>query len=337
MKYIELARLAGVSVSTVSKALSGSSEIRPETAAHVMRVAAEHGVQLTRGRCVKINPDELRVTVLVPELISIHYSSLVSDACRLLENKGISASIRICGFDPARTRQVLEELSRERITDGVLSLCSCTATIASPLPTVFLAAQGPDTQDCVHCDMASGINEAVAHLHRLGHRSIAFVGEKRTEEKRLLFEQAMQAQGLPLRPEWSLVIDRRFEEIGYAAVRTLLQLEEQPTACITAYDEVALGMIHAYRANGIQVPQAVSVIGINDIPFSQYSSIPLTTIQTYTNESAHAAVQLLLGRICGTENGPIQHTVLKNRLVERRTTAPPRTEKPSNEQEKRYE
>lgn len=80
MKYLELARLAGVSVSTVSKVLSGSSEISRETAERVMRVAAEHGVLLTKGRSVKINPDELRAAVLVPELTSIYYSSLVSPA-----------------------------------------------------------------------------------------------------------------------------------------------------------------------------------------------------------------------------------------------------------------
>ena len=72
MKYLELARLAGVSVSTVSKVLSGSSEISRETAERVMRVAAEHGVLLTKGRSVKIDPDELRAAVLVPELTSIY-------------------------------------------------------------------------------------------------------------------------------------------------------------------------------------------------------------------------------------------------------------------------
>lgn len=323
MKYLELARLAGVSVSTVSKVLSGSSEISRETAERVMRVAAEHGVLLTKGRSVKINPDELRAAVLVPELTSIYYSSLVSQLCQALEQAGVTPYIRVCGFSAERSAGVLEMLGRERIMDGVVSLCDISAPTV-PLPTVVFNATAGDGIDCIRGDTLSGMNEAVRHLKALGHTAITFIGETHTALKQACFMQAMELNDLPLGEQSVRVIDKRFEEIGYAAAETMLAKGKLPTAVIAAYDEVALGAIHTFTAGGVRVPEELSVIGINDIPFSHYSSVPLTTIQTYTPETVDAVVALLLGRIKGENHGPIQHIAIKDRLVVRETTAPAR-------------
>lgn len=321
MKYWELARLAGVSVSTVSKVMSGSREISRETAERVLRVAAEQGMTVVKGRCVKIDPDEQRVAVLVPELISLFYTSLANEVCTALENRGITPLLQRCGFESDRVYRAVDNLCRERIVSGIISLCSLGDGPAPALPTVVLETSAGDRVDCVRGDLRGGMREAIAHLKALGHTDIAFVGEPLTSQKQADFVDAMEAAGLRVNPARLLNIDRRFEEIGYLAVEQLAAAPPWPTALVAAYDEVALGAIHALRLRGVSVPDTVSVVGINDVSFARYSSVPLTTVQTYTAESVSTAVKLLIARINGSPDAPARHIVLKDRLVVRATTA----------------
>lgn len=323
MTFRKLAKLASVSPATVSKVMSGSSEISAETAERVLRIAQENGMDVTRRKTLRVDPEQVRVLVLVPELSSIFYAQMATDVCEQLTAAGVEHAIRICGFDRGQTRSAVQEILKDGIYHGILSIARFTPSPDTLIPiTVF--GEETDSCDSVTIDFKSGMNDAIRHLKDLGHREIGMISEQLTNYKLQIFRDCMEQNDLPVREEFVWVSSKRFENIGYEAVQSMLDRGSLPTALITAYDEIALGAIHALQAAGVRVPEDISVVGINDIPFSAYSSIPLTTLQGYPRETIETAIQLLLRKIQNHNQGLCQHIRVKSRLILRKTTAPAR-------------
>ena len=119
MTYKKIAELAGVSTATVSKALSGSHEISPQTARRILKLAEENGVSRSKYRR---NPSLIHIAILVPEIISIYYSQIVSTLAAILEKKGLYPSVHIVGFQDRHRYDVVNRLSADGYIDGILSL-----------------------------------------------------------------------------------------------------------------------------------------------------------------------------------------------------------------------
>ena len=319
MTYRKLAQLAGVSLSTVSKALSGSSEISGETAARILRIAEENGVIRPRYRH---DHPITRIAITVPEIVSVHYSQIVTLAVDELRRLGIEASIYICGFDDERHYRIIDMLCEEKLADGIIAMNVFKHPRRITLPVVcFGAGENAPYCDTITTDMQSGIFEALEYLISLGHRKIGFISEVNTNAKLNHFKSAAARLEHPVSPEYVFVSDKRFEAIGYDAAEYYLKLPDPPTALIAAYDEVALGAIHTFRSRKIRVPEDISVIGINDIPSSSYANIPLTTIRTFSSEIIHLCVKLLMDQIKNPEHHMVQHISVRCELIKRSTTA----------------
>ncbi|MBQ2710019.1 MAG: LacI family DNA-binding transcriptional regulator [Clostridia bacterium] len=324
MTYKKIAELAGVSLSTVSKAMSGSSEISPATAERILRIAEENHV--TGVRYHK-NTADLRVAVTVPEIVSVFYSQNVTDLVSELEKSGIDAAVYITGFDKDKTNRLLTRLAESGTLDGII-VVSFIYRKRAPIPVISKAGVDHGEQhlggDLISIDIRGGMLEALTHLKELGHTEIGFIGEKNTTHKQEIFLEIADRLGIAVNPRHVFVSSKRFQDIGYEAAEHFIHMRKRPTALIAAYDEVAMGAIHAFRANGIDVPGDISVIGINDIPFAAYANPPLTTIRTYQKENARLTVQKLLERIESDEAMPLQQIQLKCDLIVRETTAPPK-------------
>ncbi len=322
MTYKKIAELAGVSTATVSKALSGSHEISPETVQRILRIAEDNGV--TRAK-YRRNPSLIHIAILVPEIISIYYSQNVTTLAAILENKGVASSVYILGFHDSHRYDVVDRIAADGMIDGILSLCSEYVHLDAGIPIVYTCEQVRNCsihRDVVFSDMYSGILSAIEHLAHLGHRHIGFIGEKHTLRKQEMFGQAMKQLELGYADSDIYCSVKRFEEIGYEGAAYFLRQKERPTAYLTAYDEVALGAIHTFQSHGVRVPEDVSIIGINDIPSASYASVPLTTIRTFRCEMLELAVQTLLNKIHSPDNPLVQHTAVKCDLIIRDTTAP---------------
>ena len=324
MTYKKIAELAGVSLSTVSKAMAGSTEISPATAARIRKIAEENHV--TGARYHK-NTAELRVAVAVPEIVSVFYSQNVTDLVGELEQSGIDAAVYVTGFDKDKTSRLLTQLAESGTLDGIITIASIYRKRA-PIPVLSKSSPEHGEQhlggDLISVDMTSGISEALTHLKELGHREIGFIGEKHTTGKQEVFLEIAERLGIAVNPKHVFISNKRFQDIGFEAAEYFLHMRKKPTALIAAYDEVAMGAMHAFRAHGVHVPEDISIIGINDIPFAAYSNPPLTTIRTYQKESAKLTVQKLLERIASGGEMPLQRIMLKCDLVVRETTAPPK-------------
>ena len=320
MTYKRLAELAGVSVSTVSKVFSGSSEISKDTAERIVRLAEQYNVSPPRYHKSR---NGLRAAIIVPEIISIFYASRATDFAAELERYGVLPSVHISGFDSSRYSEIIDSLIESHI-DGIITMTQHHLYKVNMPPIVCMSEIMLKNVDTISSDIESGIFEAIEYLVKLGHTSIGFVGEKNTMYKEVAFRHAAAALGIAVEDRYVFTSDKRFEQIGNEAVDHFLAKRICPTAFICAYDEIALGMHHSFRLHGIRVPADISLIGINDISFASFAETPLTTLRTFSKDMAALAVRLLTEKINDPNNRMFRHTLIKGELIIRDTTAPPR-------------
>jgi DNA-binding LacI/PurR family transcriptional regulator len=319
MTYRKIAQLAGVSPSTVSKVLSGSSGVGAETAEKIRKIAEENGV--VRPKYHK-NRTTTRIALIVPEIVSVYYSQNITEIVSKLREYGIEPYIHICGFSEECYCHIIDILIDDGMTNGIITLTTHKYPHKINMPIVELCGGSRSSYyDVITADVETGIIEAVEYLVSLGHKKIGFVGEKNTDSKLKYFKSAAMQLEIPIDSSHIFISNKRFEQIGQEAAEYYMKLTDRPTALLCAYDEVALGAISTLTANGISVPDDISIIGINDIPAASYASIPLTTIRTYASEIIQIGVELLMDKIKNPEKHMTQKILVRCELIIRATTA----------------
>ena len=322
MTYKQIAKLANVSLSTVSKALSGSKEISEELSQKIINIAMEQGYFEEKGkRKIEYAKSEmLTVAVVCPEIISIAYARDITAIKNEIEARGGFVSVYVYDFDGDKLNRIIEMITVRNCADGIIVFpTEESSIIKSSIPIVAISHQHDVKYDTVCCDMEACFLDMVKYLKDLGHKRIAFVGEINTMGKLTEYKRGMEKCGLVYNEEDVYIIKERFEQIGYDAADEMLKKGNLPTAVICAYDEIALALIHSFSQNGIEVPGSVSVMGINDIPAASYLQIPLTTVNTFCEEQGSAAINLLYDKILGKSKG-IQHITIEHELIKRKST-----------------
>ena len=331
----KLALLANVSPSTVSKVFSNSPEISAETAERVRKLAEKYGWTPPKYRKNSTGISRRHAAILVPELTSVYYANQATVAVNALRNAGIEPNIHITGFSQEMLDTLVDNVSADGIVDGILIIHSCVCSKEPDIPTVGFETVLSSNQDypydvvfshaegyCVRC--------LIDYLQSIGHTHIAFISETNTSIKLQHFKLAMENRNLKVNDKDIFVSDKRFEEIGYDAILYYLKYAKKhpsfvfPTAFICAYDEVAFGAIHALENAGIRVPDDISVVGMNDIAGAAYSSVPLTTVRTFSEERILLAVRLLVEKMENPNARMKMKIEIPCELVVRDSTAPPR-------------
>lgn len=323
MNHKKIAQLANVSASTVSKALSGSSEIKRETAEKIRRIAIDTGYfkEKSKRKREYANDTSFLIAVIVPEIMGFHYATIVTCIKDHVESKGGHIAIYISDFDPKKGTELLESIILHGGTDGVIMFSQPTRSFKPNIPIVCCCNAVDCGCDTIYCDSRAVIENAVGYLSKLGHTKIGYVGEPHTAAAAMYFEDAVKQNGLVYEKAYTYIIDARFEQIGHMAALEILKQESRPTAVIAAYDEVALGLISTLSHNGIRVPEDLSVMGINNIPSGAHAQIPLTSVDTFSEEQYKTAVDLLFDKI-STESQTVRHITIEPQIIERETTKP---------------
>lgn len=325
----DVARVAGVSVATVSKVVNGRYGVAAATAERVLGVVADLGYESSLvARSLRRRQTNV-IGVLVAEFEPFSTELL----------KGISAAMDGTGYellaycgDAGHSDHVgWERRSLSRLAgtliDGVVIV---TPTLALPVhegvPIVAIDPHtGPTGPATVDSDNLGGARTATEHLIGLGHTRIGYLGGRSDLEsarlRELGFFEAMEAAGL--KPDPSLVL-----EGGYRPDRSdrpthdLLERPDRPTAVFAANDLSAIHVIQVAQELGLRVPEDLSVIGFDNIPEAAASNPPLTTIAQSLHEMGAEALRMVIAMLeSGTTAG--KHTRLPTRLVERASTAPP--------------
>ncbi|MBG0564467.1 LacI family DNA-binding transcriptional regulator [Actinoplanes aureus] len=295
----DVADAAGVSVSTVSRALTGGS-VSPATRETVMAAAERLGYRPNRTARGLITGRTGNYGLIVPDLRNPFFADIA---------KGVTARARAvdCGVfitdtdeDVAAELEALATLGRN--TDGVL-LCSPRATDAE-----LLEAADPDTTVLVHrqvpgmlsiaADIAAGTRQAIDHLRALGHRRIAFLAgpDDSWAGRQRLAALAEYADGGGAEILRFGSVSPTFEG-GVLAGDLVLA---SPATAVLAYNDlVAMGLLHRLAARGAAVPERISVVGYDDISLAAMSHPPLTTVAVPKDKAGAAALELLLRRAGG--------------------------------------
>lgn len=323
MTHKEIAQIAHVSVSTVSKALSGSKEVSEEVASEIRRIAMEIGYfkKKNKRKIESISPERIRVAIICPEIISIFYSRCVEMLKSEIEDRGGSVIVHISDFGRDNVNKMIDDIVIKGDAEGVILLKEPGRACENIPIVVFGDSQTVGSVGVVY----NSIDLLMNYLYELGHRKIGYAGEFYTVDKNNHFIEFLDKYGLEYNPDYCIITDKRFEKSGFLAAKKYLESEDRPTAIIAAYDEIALGMIFELKRNGIRIPEDVSIVGIDDIPYASYSQPPLTTVRLYGEERCRLAVNMLYDKIFG-DSDTIQHVFAENKLIVRDSAASPRKE-----------
>ncbi len=321
MTHKKIAELAHTSPSTVSKALSGSTEISPELSREIRKIAMESGYfnEKTKRKREYTENRSLMIALIVPEIAGAHYPMIINCLKEEIESRGGTAAIYIFDFDPAKRERLIEAAIISGSTDGMIIISPPAFTAKPAIPTVGIASRGSAFCDTVGTDAEKLMCDTILYLKGLGHTKIGFVGEYNTVSKANDFRAAMHGAGLEPDEDFIYTVNDRFEAIGIKAAESILSTERRPTAVVAAYDEIAYGLIHTLTKNGIRIPDELSVIGINNIPTADYVQIPLTSVDVFSREQYRIAAELLFEKIF-SKSAVIRHVTVQHKIIERQTT-----------------
>ena len=336
----ELARLSGVSVGTVSRALNGYADVNPDTRERIIRLAGELDyTPAAAARSLVTHRSHVIGVVLDtgeghPDLQHPFFHEVMV---------GLKNEIGANGFDlllfaaerPGNGygRHSYLKRARHHNVDGVVLMGldpedpEVSRLVRSEMPVVGVdaAVTGPGSTFVIS-DNEDGARLAVSHLYELGHRRIATITgllETRPGADRLRgYRAAMRDHGLAYRDELVAYGDF-YTESGRQAMTALLALDEPPTAVVAASDMMALGAIRAAADAGVSVPGDVSVVGYDDIQFADHANPPLTTLRQDKAGLGTAAGRVLARIIQGDDAAAEEVVVLPVELIARGSTAPP--------------
>lgn len=311
MTMKELAKLANVSVSAVSKAFSEADDISLETKEHIFSLAKEYGCY---GKFYKGKYHKKIVAIICPELLGNYYTYFVDILRELIEAAECMCVVSADNFSSAKQAELIDYYISYLKVDGLIVFnLSTSIKKAYDTPIVSLFSESSEHIDSVTTDMRGAIHRAVDTLAELGHNKIAFIGEPLTRSKAEFFQQAIATHSQC--SAFLVESTQRFEKAGEDGVRQLIENHPPVTAIVCAYDNIAYGAIRQLKKEGFLVPQDISVIGIDNNIVSEYTKPSLTTIDTNPREVCQIAWELLHRKLFDHGFKAQQSIVIKADLV----------------------
>lgn len=327
----DIAAAAGVSASTVSRALQDNPRISPARRDEIKALAAQMGYRPSQVARSLVTGCTHTLGVVVTDVTDPFVAEVMKAAEAASRTAGYTLLFASSDRDPERELEAIC-LLLDRQVDGLIVVSgragpryaeirsAAGATPATwPLVLVNNEQAGPGIYS-VQVDNRAGAIRAITYLKALGHRRIAFVaGPERGRSSRERLEgyrQGLAANGLELRNA-QVVGGAGLLEDGPRALAALMGLAEPPTAVLCYNDLAAIGLLAAAAHAGMQVPAELSVIGYDNIPLSAYSVPPLTTIDQPKAEMGRLSVAMCLQALDGQ---PVSNVTLEGQLILREST-----------------
>ncbi len=320
----DVARAAGVSVSTVSRVLNDKDDVAPDTVDKVRGIIADLGYTSSLAARSMRSRQTGVIGVIVPDLedpFCIQVVKGVHQAIVAFEYDLIAySSGSIKQNSRAAGEQRYVSLLNGSITDGAIVVTPAATSFSTSAPLVAIDPNN-ECPDCttVIATNVTGAAEAMGYLMGLGHRRIGFIGGRldlRCAQQRLEgYRAALAGAGIAVDP--ALITTGDFTRAsGRDCAQQLLSLADPPTAIFAANDQSAFGAIDAAIEMGRRVPDDLSVVGFDNISESGYCTPPLTTIDQFIERMGYVATQLLIGLIQG-QSTPGALYEMPTQLIER--------------------
>lgn len=322
----DVARAAGVSPATASRALHRPDLVALRTRERVEQVALELGYRpnvLARGLRTR---GSRTIGLIVTDILNPFHATLAKGVQDAAEAQGYTVLMFNSDEQPGKERRALETL-HGHLPMGLIVVPTARTrenlSVVSGLPTVELdRASGLEGAHTVMVDNVAGAREAVTHLTGLGHRRVGMIvgnQDVSTARERLQgYREALETAQVPYLEELVLPGDHR-EQGGRLAALRLLSGPERPTALFVGNNEMTVGAVLAARELGLDIPGDLSVVGFDDSRWAQTMSPALSVVSQPTYELGQLACQHLLSLIAGQ---PCVDSVrLPTRMIYRQSTA----------------
>ena len=329
----DVARLAGVSVATVSAVVNRTATVSEHRAQKVRAAMEALDYQPDQiARSLKVGRSDV-IGMVVSDITNPFFPEVIRGVEDAARKEGYSVILCNSNEDPEQEKRHLNTLFSRRV-DGVLLACSDVASAYDSLarrrfPIVFvdriprgLAHAGVST------DNVDAGYRATQYLIGLGHKRISFIAGRLTLSPHVDrlegFRKAMQENHLAVRDEYLRLGDMQ-TETGYRAGLELLRLSEPPTAIMSSNNKMLMGLMRAIAEIQVPCPQAVSVVGFDDFAWTQHYTPQLTTVAQPTCAIGCRAMELLLAKMRAGADSPVlnEQILLKAELRIRESTGKP--------------
>jgi LacI family transcriptional regulator len=324
----DVARLAGVSQPTVSRALRNNPHVSPATIERVRAAALKLNYVPTQSGRALVTRRTNRIAVVAADINNAFYPALVGPIHDVLCSVGYRT---VLVSDTAAAPVEITELLDGSIDGAILTTCRADSTLPASLarhgiPVVLLnrEVRGAPT-DCCAFDNAAGGAAVARLLVELGHRRIATLcGPRDTStgrDRESGFRTELRQHGVSLDRAFVLHAEFSYDD-GHAGFRALMSKQQPPTAVFCANDTIALGALNAARLLGVRIPHDVSIVGFDDIPIAHWEAFSLTTVRGDLQRMAVTGARLMLDRI-RHPGGSLKRIRISPEVVLRQTHGPP--------------
>lgn len=332
----DVARVAGVSLGTVSRVLNLNDTVREDIRVRVHDAIESLGyapnlvAQSMRSRSTQT------VGCIIREISISPLAAFVRAAHDVLHEAGYALLLTNSEGSPERERELLKRLNRRQADGMMLGLYTPMDEAFSEflrgldVPIVVVDRDTPAWADAVMADHAASTRLMTDHLLTLGHRRIAIITGREDlhpASARLRgYRAAHEQRGIAVDPQ--LVITSSFlANAAFGVMSSLLSTRQPPTAVIAAGIDMLSGVLKAIRAKGYNIPHDISVVAVGDSSLAELYSPPISVERWDQSEVGRAAASLLLDRIAGRSGAEPRRVILPTEFVYRQSTAPPREER----------
>jgi LacI family transcriptional regulator, galactose operon repressor len=301
----DVAKTAGVSVSTVSRVLNGKVDVASETQDRIRSVIDDLGYTTNLAARSMRSFKKNMVGLIMPDIAYPFAVEVMKGVNQAIAESEFDLLVYTTG-DVRKTGRASHEqkyvsLLSNSITDGVIIVAPVTGEFSTEAPIVSIdPLMSNPNYPSVHATNHQGATEAMNYLMGLGHKRIGFISgraELESSNRRWMgYRDALEQAGLPVAEE--LIASGDYTtETGFKCARKLLSLDNPPTAIFASNDQTAMGVYQVAQEMGLRIPEDLSVIGFDNIMESKYMG--LTTVDQFISEMGFVATQMLIKLING--------------------------------------
>lgn len=320
----DIARLAEVDVSTVSRALADSPRVTEETKSRILKIVQDTGYVVNHGARMLRQNYSGQILVMLPSIAFTYFPEVVLGIEDYVQEHGFSVVVGSTRYDAAREEALAQQLLTGA-ADGIIFMTGNIPELVRTFPSfdryvvgisrTILDEQVPQ----VNIDNYLAMKTATEHLLRLGHKSIAHLAGSQSSPtfraRAQAYKDTMEEADLGAEVR-ILASDQYSIQAGGEKMNELLGTGSKPTAVICAGDDMAIGAMHAARLRGLSIPGDIAFVGFDDQPFSAVFNPSLSTIQIPRREMGMSGARLLLANMDMTKEKP-ENILLPHKLIVR--------------------
>lgn len=324
----DVAREAGVSVATVSRALSAPDKVSPASMAKVQKAIEKVGYSPNMLARNFRSARSYTIVVLVPDITNPFYSQVIRSIEDRAQQKGYAVLLGDTRRGEAEREQEYVRRVETRLADGIIQLRPHSKKQGHTIPDSVACVNAAGCEltfgPSIRIDNRGASKSMVDYLISLGHKRIGVISGLKDNphaiDRMAGYKESLLEAGIPFEKE--LVAEGDFTMwSGLNCAFQFCNMANPPSAIFCMNDEMAIGAIQTFKTQGFRVPEDISVTGFDDIPYARYCDPALTTIAQPTEEMGKMAMDMLL-RIINNEPLTQQDCVLPSEFIIRKSTGP---------------